>query len=205
MECSRGYPLYWCRQFFRNALHIANNDVKLHCRELATRRSHVGEEEMVWVWLRFIRRAGGSGVEPASCYQVVAGLIPLVLKCLLARYWNPKLLLMCCSATYMAATAISEWMYCMYVCITVSCFGQKHLLNAPSRYVGVVLAQSHCSWDTSWKCQSVTRQQTFLCSVKFSFNTGDYSSYVFPSTHWHIWSIHLSSVACWVRERDRRC
>ena len=58
----------------------------------------------------------------------VACSIPLVFmsKCPLARYWTPKLLLMCRSAPCMAATAISVW---MYVWITVSCFGQKRLLN----------------------------------------------------------------------------
>ena len=41
---------------------------------------------------------------------------------------NPKLLLMCRSAPCVAATTISVWMYAW---ITLTCFGQKHLLNAP--------------------------------------------------------------------------
>ena len=66
----------------------------------------------------------GSGVESASRYLKVAGLIPLICmsKFPMARYWTPKLLLMCWSAPCTAATAISVW-------ITVSRFGQKLLLN----------------------------------------------------------------------------
>ena len=44
----------------------------------------------------------------------------------LGKILNPKLLLMCCSAPCMAATAISVW---TYVWITVSRFGKKRPLN----------------------------------------------------------------------------
>ena len=42
------------------------------------------------------------------------------------KIMNPKLLLMCCSASCISATTISLW---MYVRTTVSRFGQKLLLN----------------------------------------------------------------------------
>ena len=45
----------------------------------------------------------------------------------LGKTLNLKLLLMCWSASCLAGTTISVW---MYVWITVSCFGQKPLLNA---------------------------------------------------------------------------
>ena len=44
----------------------------------------------------------------------------------LGKILNPKLLLMCCSAPCMAATAISVW---TYVWITISRFGKKRPLN----------------------------------------------------------------------------
>ena len=71
----------------------------------------------------------GSGVEPASCYRKVTGSIPLVgsVEVSLGKILNSKLLLMCWSAPWMAATASSVW---MYLWITVSHFGQKRLLNA---------------------------------------------------------------------------
>ena len=71
----------------------------------------------------------GSGVEPASCYRKVAGLIfpGLHDKVSLGNILNSKLLLMCWSATCMAATVISVW---MYVWIIVSQFGRKRLLES---------------------------------------------------------------------------
>ena len=78
-------------------------------------------------WGELVARGWSPGEEPASCYPMVSGLIPLVCKVSFGKILNPKLLLMCWSAPYMAVTAISVWMYCMYELL----FGQKHLLNAP--------------------------------------------------------------------------
>ena len=50
------------------------------------------------------------------------GSIPLHVEVYLGKFLNPKRLLMCCSADCKAVTAVS-------VCITVSHFGQKLLLN----------------------------------------------------------------------------
>ena len=70
-----------------------------------------------------------SGVEPTSCYQKVASLIPLVCMSKCKNIEPQKLLLMCWSAPCMAATTItiSVW---IHVWITVSCCGQKCQLNA---------------------------------------------------------------------------
>ena len=94
-----------------------------------------GEKTHLTVWGDFAfgyhQEVGGcgSGVEPASCYRKVASSIPpgLHVEVSLVKILNPKLLLMCWSASCMAATTISVWKYAW---ITVSRFGQKHLLNA---------------------------------------------------------------------------
>ena len=75
----------------------------------------------------------GWGVEPASCYLfdclIVTGLIPLVcmLKCAWQRHWTAN-----CSwsagwhLAWQPPPCMAVW---MYVWITLSCFGQKCLLN----------------------------------------------------------------------------
>ena len=69
----------------------------------------------------------GSGVEPESWSEGRCFDSPgLHVEASLGKILNPKLLLMCWSAPCMAATAISVW---MYVWITVSSFGQRHLLS----------------------------------------------------------------------------
>ena len=65
--------------------------------------------------------------EPASCYCQLTGSIPLVCmsKCPWARYGTPNCS-WCWSTHCTAASTISVW---MYVWITASHFGQKHLLK----------------------------------------------------------------------------
>ena len=73
----------------------------------------------------------GSVVEPASCYQKVAGLISLICisKCPWATYWTPN-----CSwragrhLTWQPPPSVYEW-----IKINESPFGQKCLLNLLSR------------------------------------------------------------------------
>ena len=73
--------------------------------------------------LQLLRRGGGScgsGVEPAYCYHKIGGSIPLV--CMSkGNILTPKHFLMLhCSHRHQ----------CMNLWITVSCFGQKCLINA---------------------------------------------------------------------------
>ena len=81
-------------------------------------------------WTHYSRRWGGcgSGVEPAPCYWKVQWFDSpgLHVKVSLGKILNPKLLLMSWSAPCIAATSISVW---MFIWITVSCFGHKHLLK----------------------------------------------------------------------------
>ena len=71
----------------------------------------------------------GSGVEPASCYLKVSDSTTQVcMSSVLGQDTEPKLLLMCSSAPCVATTisvCISGWLRV----VTVSRFGQKHLLN----------------------------------------------------------------------------
>ena len=71
----------------------------------------------------------GSGVEPASCYHKVAGLIPLVcnVRVSLCKIPNPKLLLM-------SATTINVWMYeLLYVALRAVKIAPKWRLNIQSK------------------------------------------------------------------------
>ena len=124
----------------------------------------------------------GSVVGPASCYQKVAGSAPLVCvsKCPWARYWTPKLLLMCWSTPCMAATAIGVGM-CVW--ITVSCFGQKCPLDALKCkchthrcslrlhaawcfcYILYIFLQVQV-WHSAGKLHSLARCQTALMDVQ---------------------------------------
>ena len=102
-------------------------------------------------------------VKPASCYQKVTGSIPcLHVEVSLSKILNPKLLLMCWSAPCMAAT-ISVW---MYVWITVSWFGQKHLLNALNVNVNVNNDRV-LSWP--WKHHLVAVLEQMSCYLEFTW------------------------------------
>ena len=99
----------------------------------------------------------GSGVEPASCYQRVAGLIPWSAS-VLGQDTEPQTVSDVLVGTL---AAICVW---MYVWITVSCFGKKHLLNTLNvkliNYLCLLLSNS---------MDDITAQQWDCVLMNFSY------------------------------------
>ena len=90
--------------------------------------------------LKYISGGCGSGVLPVSCYWKVTGLIPLVCKCLWARYWTSN----CCwCAGWYLAWQLPPSVYVW------SQFGQMLLLNAQN-VNNTLTFPSHCVYEIKY-------------------------------------------------------